>query len=71
MGTIFYDTSFAHDEDAVSASSGQQTVRHHYGSAPLSDFVRCIEHGCFGHGVEGGGRFVEKQDGCLDEFGAG
>ena len=70
MGAAFDDAAFVEDDDGVGVADGGETVSDDDGGAAAHDGFEGLLDGAFAFGVEGGGGFVEDEDGCFAEDGA-
>ena len=70
VGATFDDFAVFEDDDFVETGDGRETVSDDDGGAALHKVAEGVLDGGFGFGVEGGGGFVEDEDGGVFQNGA-
>ena len=71
MAAAFHNLSFVQHTDFISIADGGQAVGNSDGGAVLHQVLQRLLHHLFRFRVEGGGRFVQNQDGRVLQDGAG
>ena len=71
MGAPLEDAALVEDDDLVGPLHGAQAVGDHQGGAAGEEAFEGVLDEAFGLGVEGGGGFVEDEDGRVAQYGPG